>query len=307
MRLLSRTSQFLVILTALVSNTESWAVKPCPTNVCTDSILDLTQFNEDLSNQYFIRRINGQAEYDLRQEIDLSRVHLNDPMYALNALGRVFNRKKNAYVGSGYLISPCHVLTVHHNIEQDYVDIPKETEVGFSYGQNDKNPDEFLWHVKGRVVVDDPIEDYTILKIDSLRGKVNTLFLERLKTEDTTLENHICLSVGYPILHSKSGNLNKSFGMKSRFTSDDEALYIHGNINLSHGDSGGGVVCVDLREKKLKSVGLHQSIETYQFGASLLNGARRTMANEHIYRELSERYPAVMKEITAAVLTKRCE
>lgn len=80
----------MIFLTSIASN----AAEPFPQELASDPLLDLTTFNEALSNSFYVRRRMNSAMYDLRREINLKDVSEDSSMYALNGLGRVYDLEK---------------------------------------------------------------------------------------------------------------------------------------------------------------------------------------------------------------------
>lgn len=162
------------------------AAAPAPEElVKQNNLLDLTSFDPRLERLYNELDDSGEnAKYDLRRKIDRHMIPPNNPMFALHALGKVtaakvtegqpgFDQSTRAEEvrkwGTGFMISPCHMMTNHHVVcEHELVNGKKQCKsnehvngkpVNFSFGENSDGTD-FEKRVTGHVIATNKSFDY---------------------------------------------------------------------------------------------------------------------------------------------------
>lgn len=118
-----------------LTGSEAFAARPqpCPQDLfLSDDVYDLTKVHE-LQMKYYAENdpATGDAKYDCRRKIDRQQFKNTDVLYSLNAIGKVtlpspkeeqlgfvesVKDQENRSWGTGFTISPCHMITNNHVI-----------------------------------------------------------------------------------------------------------------------------------------------------------------------------------------------
>jgi len=305
---LTKTTQTLIGLMVVFFGAQVNA-KTCPDSAFVDDeVLDLTTLSANLEKYY-------DDGYDVRREIDRSKIQPNDPMYALNGIGKVtvvksvegqqdfensVRSQEQSSWGTGFLISPCHMITNHHVVSKTEQNIVGR-KMNFSFGENNTGSD-FNARSTGQVVGSNKQLDYAIVKISSLKNKKNVPFLFPNFSNIDSLNTKISLGAGFPV-KSKGNKSHKIFGMKSELY--EASGYINGAMTITPGNSGSPMMYA--QSNRLIASGLAVGGGQDSNGVRELNSTKRILGLPEVGIDLNEKSPALFDEIRKSIATGQCE
>lgn len=318
----------MTVLAALIVSAEGMAAIPYPNELFqNDDLLDLTQFGEHFESHFAEMDDSGiSAKYDMRRKIDRHTIDPQNPMFALHAIGKVTTAKitegspgfvestkseENRAWGTGFMISPCHMITNNHGVcERELYNGKKickndETLNGksanFSFGENSDGSD-FKRRVTGKVIAADESLDYAIVQIDSLKNTPDEVpFIMPNFRDISVINNQISLGAGYPI-QSLNENSHKLYGMKARLNA--KSMFINGKITFTPGNSGSPTLYT--KNGRLSASGLLNSSSTDSNGKPSLNKSVEIIGFPSIGRDININNPNVFKDIVSSIKSGRC-
>jgi Trypsin-like peptidase domain len=293
-----------------------------------DSLLDLTYLNMRIENLYDeIDEGGSSAKYDLRRRIDRHTIPPSSPMFALHAIGKVTAAKiterkitfelikaeENKTWGTGFMISPCHMITNYHVVcHRESVNGQKPTckehenvdgkPINFSFGENSDGTD-FEKRVRGQVIAADTSLDYAVVRIASLVKNHEIIpYIPANFSDISRIKNSVSLSVGYPV-QSIHENSHKLYGMKARLTPGKS--YMNGKMTATPGDSGSPTLY--LHGDVLVASGLVSDTDVNSEGKPIINRTPHILILPIIGRDLKDKNPSVLKEVTISMSSGRCK
>lgn len=306
------------------------AVVPVPDElVKDDNVLDLTTLDprlEQLFKEMDDEKLN--AKYDLRRKIDRHNIDPRSPMFALHAIGKVTAAKvkegqsgfeqsaraeENRAWGTGFMFTPCHMMTNHHVVCEKQVingrKVCKGNEAinimgrsaNFSFGENEDGSD-FAMRVTGIVVASQDDLDYAVLRIESLRSEL-VPYISPNFSNISNINNSISLGAGHPA-QSLGPASHKIYGMKARLK--DLGHYVHGGITSTAGNSGSPTVYLHDQSTIVVS-GLMSKSEKDHKGKSLINSEPSITSMPTIGKDLRSRHGKVFDEIKQALTDGQCK
>lgn len=154
---------------------------------------------------------------DERVEIDRTSKEYQQ----MNAIGVVYPEGKQ-YLGTGFLVDDCHVLTNAHVAFKEGVAGAKGARVHFSVGHSKVKGKQFEYADIGGTVIEhgdytshtlsDVNSDWTVIRLDQPIGKkVGSIAVYQMDPEN--LKNRDVITVGYPgDLTNNAKDLSKIFG-----------------------------------------------------------------------------------------------
>lgn len=318
----------MTVLAALIVSAEGMAAIPYPNELFqNDDLLDLTQFGEHFESHFDEMDDDGiSAKYDMRRKMDRNTIDPQNPMFALNAIGKVTAAKvtegspgfvesakseENRAWGTGFMISPCHMITNYHVVCEKELyngkkickndETLKSKSANFSFGENSDGSD-FNKRVTGKVITSDQGLDYAIVQIDSLKNSPNEVpFIMPNFRDISVINNQISLGAGYPI-QSLDENSHKLYGMKARLTS--ESMFVNGKITFTPGNSGSPTLYT--KNGRLSASGLLISSSTDSNGKPSLNRSVNIIGFPGIAKNLNVNNPNVFKDIVSSIKSGRC-
>ncbi len=216
--------------------------------------------------------IQSQAAADNRVVVDRT-----NPSYAeTNAIGVVTKPNSSGY-GTGFLISPCHVLTNAHVVAMDRRKSSVGSKVKFSVGQDpsgEKQFTEFL--VDGTVVAQGIIDhkealkskeykpkksdtntDWAVIKLSKPIGK-KVGFLTYSQADYKHLKDLSVITAGFPGSRTQNGaDLSKMYGdINCKILGiNAETGYLQHTCQTSPGQSGSPIIVKDSKGK-LHAIGM---------------------------------------------------
>jgi len=300
----------LVLSLAIFSSIESFA---CGRS----SVLDLQDVSEELVALY------DQGK-DVRCEIDRSLIKPNDPMYNLHAIGKVtaaklvngqpgyvesVKQQENSSWGTGFMISPCHMLTNYHVVSSTEKAI-KGKSVNFSFGDAGL---DFKTRITGRVVASgdyltsaNKSSDWAVVKFDSLKNAKSVPYIFPYFRIVNNINKNISLTAGYPV-RSQGEKTHKIFGMKSVLTSVD-TYYMTGKVVITAGNSGSPAAMEIDENGMLMANGLVAGNQKFLNGGDVINGKKEIISLGIIKNQiLNSTDSYLMKEIGNAIGAGSCE
>ncbi|MEK6772622.1 MAG: serine protease [Bdellovibrionota bacterium] len=321
--------QILMFLTTLVLSVEGVAAVPCPNELFKgDNVLNLQEFGRHLEENFDKLdddKIN--AKFDMRRKVTRHTIESNNPMIGLHAIGKVTAAKvaegnpgfenstkeeENKAWGTGFMISPCHMITNNHVVcEKEVVNgkkVCKRNEnlkgkaANFSFGENETGSD-FEKRVTGNVVASDEGLDYAIVRIDSFRN--NDEFIPYIPpnfNNISKINDLISLGAGYPA-QSRNEDNHKLYAMKAKLTAGD--TNINGKMTFTPGNSGSPTMYID--KGVLFASGLFNSSLNDSQGKPALNKSITIVGFPKIGNSLMKNNPKILNEITNSLKTGRCE
>lgn len=318
----------MTVLAALILSVDGMAAIPYPNELFqNDDLLDLTQFGEHFESHFAEQDDSGiSAKYDMRRKIDRHTIDQQNPMFALNAIGKVTAAKvtegnpgfvesakseENRAWGTGFMISPCHMITDYHVVCEKELyngkkickndETLKSKSANFSFGENSDGSD-FKKRVTGKVIASNQSLDYAIVQIDSLKNSPEEIsFIMPNFRDISVINNQISLGAGYPI-QSLNENSHKLYGMKARLNA--KSMFINGKITFTPGNSGSPTLYT--KNGRLSASGLLSSSSTDSNGKPSLNKSVEIIGFPSIGRDLNINNPSVFKDIVSSIKSGRC-
>lgn len=182
---------------------------------------------------------DGTAKFDFRTEIEQTTTDKRDISFPLYANGMIFDERIKEYVGSGIMISPCHMLTASHVVDLQNRD---ETAlignvVRFDFAKDPKSY-HFRNRTKGTIVASSNHDmlDYAIVEFN-IQGD-SVVYVPQCSVEILkNISEYPSVSVGYPQMHEDLARPAALYGM--RVLLFDSGYRLSGRINSSPRDSGG--------------------------------------------------------------------
>lgn len=326
--LTSTKTQMMMILAVLILSAKAIAAVPCPNAMFrNDNILNLKEFSSHLEGLYNELDESGEnAKYDMRRKIDRQNLDLNDPMFALHAIGKVTAAKvtegkpgfekstkaeENKSWGTGFMISPCHMITNQHVVcEKELVNgkyICKKNEVlngkssNFSFGENDNGTD-FEKRVTGNIVASDESLDYAIVKIHSLKNTDEAIpYILPNFWNIAEINNSVSLGAGYPA-QSLGVDSHKLHGMKAKMRTANS--YVQGRMTFTPGNSGSPTLY--LKNNLLTASGLFNKYSFDSHGEAVLNSSPRIVGLPAIGSDLKLKNRSVLDDVIKSFQTGQC-
>ena len=321
--------QILMFLTILVLRVEGMAAVACPNELFKgDNVLNLQEFAKDLEENF--DKLAGDkinAKYDMRRKVTRHTIESNDPMIGLHAIGKVTAAKvtegnpgfenstkeeENKAWGTGFMISPCHMITNNHVVcEKEVVNgkkVCKRDEnlkgklANFSFGENETGTD-FEKRVTGKVVASDEGLDYAIVRIDSFRKNDEFIpYIPPSFRNISKINDLISLGAGYPA-QSRNEDNHKLYAMKAKLTADN--TYIDGKMTFTPGNSGSPTMHID--NGVLRASGLFHKYYNDLKGKPSLNSNPDIVGFPAIGSNLKQKNQKILNEITESLKYGRCE
>lgn len=250
----SITESILVgILLGLGGTTAVQAAESCPMPMFKHPLKDLEkidlkrlEYEEKAMFAHYQEILpDGTAKYDFRTEIEQTTTDKRHVSFPLYANGMIYDERIKKYVGSGVMISPCHMLTANH-----VVDLQKREEnavignhVQFEFAK-DPNGYNFRNIIKGTIVAssNNDILDYAIVEFpgtdiqDGSLAYVPQCPAAVLKK----IDEYPAVSVGYPQRHDNVSKPAALYGMRVRV--HDFGTSLKAYVNASPRDSGGPIL-----------------------------------------------------------------
>ncbi len=317
------------ILINFFVNSTAISSTPCPDSLFQgDNVLDLTTFGKHLEELYDLRDSKNQnAKYDMRRKVDRHNINSNNPMYALHAIGKVTLSKtvegdsnfeqfskieENKSWGTGFMISPCHMITNYHVICEKVV-LPNGKKVcknnesvlnksaNFSFGENEDGSD-FAKRVTGKVVAFHTTQDYAIVRIDSLKKSDESIpYIYPNFSNISEINNKISLGAGFPS-NSIKENSHKIYAMKTKLK--DNGYFVDGKMTFTPGNSGSPTLY--LKDDALVASGLFNKYSNDSDGKPSLNTKPTVISMATIGASLREKNSQTYKEISDALIGRSC-
>ncbi len=329
------TIKALVMIATLFVSTEVLAAGPCPNEIFgNDNILDLTAIKNELEQSKAYDEMDEtqeNAKYDLRRKVDRQNIQENDPMYALNAIGKVtaatikegekgftnfVKEEEKKSWGTGFMISPCHMITNHHVVcEKEKVNgknICKSSgkvnkHANFSFGENDNGTD-FRNRLTGEVIESDSNLEYAIVKIGPVKNEKGEIsdkkipFLLPNFKSVSGLNQVVSAGGGYPAQSSNQNN-HKMYAMKSVLSPNGARL--EGKITFTPGNSGSPTYYLD--GGRLWASGIAAEVGFDSNGDAKINSKPRMINFPTIKDDLIQKNPTLLKEIVSSIKSGQCK
>lgn len=302
---------------------------PAPSDfVAGDDLYDLSTMNDARQAELYRENYPGTtyAKYDLRRKLPRHHLKETDPMYALNAIGKVtavtstvddanfessVKGQENKGWGTGFMISPCHMITNHHVVcDREVVNgIKNCTEnknlngkkVNFSYGENTDGND-YLGRTTGQILTSNKRIDYAIVKIKTNDRKIPFLIPDF--EPESFDDNMIAMVPGYAGEYHWSES-HRPVGMKSRLSYNNTGHYLIGEYSSSPGMSGSPAVII--KNKRLTVIGQHIATLPNEKKEYPLSGKRSMFSFSAIRDDLMRVNIDLYSEINQAVSSGKCE
>ena len=243
------------ILLGVSGTTAVQAAESCPMPMFKHPLkgiekIDLKQLeyeDEAMFEHYKETLPDGTAKYDFRTEIEQTTTDKRDISFPLYANGMIFDERIKKYVGSGIMISPCHMLTANH-----VVDLQKReekavigTHVQFEFAK-DPNGYHFRNKIRGTVVASSNHDklDYAIVEFPGTSTDIQDENLVYVPPCSVAVLRKIgeypAVSVGYPQMHEDVSKTAALYGMRVRVHDFGDRLRAY--VNASPRDSGGPIL-----------------------------------------------------------------
>jgi len=322
----ANTIKALVMMVSLMGSFQALGAKPCPNEIVfNDNILDLRAIHPKQESFYDeLDETKENAKYDLRRKIDRQNINQNDPMYALNAIGKVTTgavkegqpgffeatkNEENTSWGTGFMISPCHMITNHHVVcEKETVNGVKacrsdgsvKKNVNFSFGEN-SNGTDFKGRVTGNVAEFDSDFDFAIVRMESLKDQ-DVPYITPNFWDISKINEVVSLGAGYPV-QSLGQNSHKLYGMKAILS--ENSAYVNGKMSFTPGNSGSPTM--NLKNSTLTASGIYSKGGHDSSGNAKLNGSPKITSMPTIGAALKQKNPALLKEILNSLRTGKCQ
>jgi V8-like Glu-specific endopeptidase len=190
---------------------------------------------------------DGTAKYDFRTEIEQTTTDKRDISFPLYSNGMIFDERVKKYVGSGIMISPCHMLTANH-----VVDLQKREEkavigshVQFEFAK-DPNGYHFRNKIKGTIVASSNHDklDYAIVEFPGTSTGTQDGSLVYVPPCSPAVLKKIgespAVSVGYPEMYENVVKPAVLYGMRVRVYDFGDVL--KAQVNVSPRESGGPIL-----------------------------------------------------------------
>lgn len=248
------------------------------------------------------------AEGDLRQEVDRSTGEFKQ----LNGIG-IISVDGKKYDGSGFLVSPCHVLTNIH-VVFDQQPAVKGKNVFFSVGQTGSATQPFLkTNVSGLVVAhgtsDDSISsDWVVIKLSKPVGN-DVRYVPMYQMDSAQMVKHHVITAGFPAdLATRDNNLSKMYG-----DLDCKVIGMNGFGHISHtcqttgGQSGSPMVIKSPKDGKYYAIGM--ATAKHHGSSGLEKTADPNEATTAVNFESGKRYGVTSEGdmIVAAINANKCD
>lgn len=246
-------------------------------------------------------------------KVTSSTVDVNSTKLSISVVREAFIQEENSKFGTGFLVSPCHMITNYHVIcDHDGEKICKEHEevlhksVNFSFFEN-KHGTDYRERVTGKVSFADQEADYAIVQIDSLKKKSNVPFLTPDFNKVSNIDDVTSWTGGYNVrsLGEKNSHL---YGMKAKLKRIGPYIYAsQGNIIITNGNSGGPTMHLDRTGLTASGILSDSAMEDKDGLVSVAKGVPTITSLTAIGNDLHANAPELYQYMLNAIHARRCE
>lgn len=196
---------------------------------------------------------------DFRQPVDRTSAGFRQ----LNAIGTI-SANNVPHVGTGFLVSPCLVLTNKHVAFKDVLSAAIGLRLLFSVGQGPTPDIPFLQQIPGKVVAFSDYNgtlnnlggDWALIKLDHSISGIPALPIVAMS--ETELRNRPAMTAGFP--GDKRSNLldvHQMWGdLDCQVIGESDGDYLLHNCQTTPGQSGSPILVRDQNDDRLVAVGI---------------------------------------------------
>jgi len=216
------------------------------------------------------QQLDTTSHQDFRQRVDRT----SDKYQQLNSIGSISRIPGAAYVGSGFMVSPCLVLTNKHVPFVEVEKARKGAQVNFSVGQTGQSSQPFSQSINGSVVdfggydgrSSSSSADWALVKLN--KSVVNIQPIPLLQPRWDLLTNAHVITAGFPGNKRADRNDVKDMwgDLDCQIIGQAEGGFLMHNCQTTHGQSGGPLLSWSKSQNRYFAVGMFS--EQYDDGLS---------------------------------------
>lgn len=273
----------------------------------TVSVEQLKHEEQAMKHHYFEVLPDQTAKYDFRTEIEQTTTDKSSPAFALYANGMIYNENIKKYVGSGIMISPCHMLTANHvaGLQKRDEEALTGKVVQFEFSK-DPNSHNFRNRIKGTVVASSNHDklDYAVVEFN--RQDDSVVYVPQCSVAILKkINQYPSVSVGYPLMREDLSKPAALYGMRVRVHDFGDNLKAY--VNSSHRDSGGPILTYTKNGFCVSGMKVRASnILTAGGRKPTLNHGNRIVPLANIFGDLARRNHNLRNRIISAQESGQC-
>lgn len=249
----------------------------------------------------------------------------------LNGIGIVTVPGENWY-GTGFLVSPCHVLTNVHVVyneseyevkdPQDHRDLKIGKKIQFSVGQTDSTNYQFSnSNIDGKVVAvgkyngfsSTTNRDWVVIKLSTPVGR-EVGYIKFFQMTLKNMNNRAVITAGYPGARTNYGaNLKNIYGdLNCKMDGADIDGYVFHTCKTGRGSSGSPILALNPKDKKYYAIGM---VKGHEGGTLTLNGVPAKQTEKTTNRNTAVSFDSGKAigmvtdgdEIAQAIIANKCD
>lgn len=228
-------------------------------------ILSLTVFSICARSQFLSKTDGAEQENSIDERMPVNRSAKE--FRELNAIGGV-SRDGNKIIGTGFLVSPCHVLTNIHVAFMDPLQAKDKSSVYFSVGQTgsfmkpfaeDHIPGEIVAHGKYDGTFRSANEDWVVVRLSKSIG-ASVGYFPIMQTTPSVVKNLNVLTAGFPATKTDKYGFSSIWAdLSCRILGVTGYGYASHTCQTSGGQSGSPILAKGM-DGRLYAVGMIQGV-----------------------------------------------